>query len=219
MKLEHKARLAVVSWLVATTMTSCTGLSARVDRKALADVPNEELLLLFDAENGVYIARDEADVAARNVVDARAALSKAEAYRRTVAARRTSGATLDAVPVLDLLEQWNEARVAMREAEVHWREVELQTSDLRLWAARARYELEKARLVKEKNPAVGASVDLGRFEGQDREWQAREREAAADVQEAWSAVVTTRALYYERSRQLQERSNGAYGGPWADLLD
>lgn len=200
-------------------VAGCTGLSARVDRGALAEVPNEELLVLFDAENGVYIARDEADLASRNLQDARTALAKARAYRETVAQRRTSGATIDSVPVLDLLGQWNDARIAMREAEVELRDLELATSDTRLWAARARYELEKARLVKDKNPAVGKDIELNDFEAQATAWQARETEAAAKLAEKTAVVVEARARYFELSRQLQQRSGGAYGGPWADLLD
>ena len=49
-------------------LVGCAGLSERVDRSALSAVPNEELLLLFDAENAVYIARDEADLAGRNQI-------------------------------------------------------------------------------------------------------------------------------------------------------
>jgi hypothetical protein len=209
--------LALLTVVVVTA--GCTGLSARVDRGALADVPNEELLVLFDAENGVYIARDEADLASRNLQDARGALAKARAYQKVIAARRTSGATIDSVPVLDLLGLWNDARIAMREAEVELRDVELATSDTRLWAARARYELEKARLVKDKNPAVGKDIELARFEEQATLWQIRETEAAAKVAEKMAIVVEARARYFELSRRLQEQSGGAYGGPWADLLD
>jgi hypothetical protein len=205
--------------MLAGMLTACTGLSTRVDRSALASVPNEELLVLFDAENGVYIARDEAELASRNVVEARSALAKAQAYRAVVAARRTSGSAIDSMTVLDLLGQWNDARIAMREAELRWREVEWRTSDLRLWAARAHYEFEKARLIKEKNPAAGTGVDLERFESQDRQWQQRQQEAAASIDEAFSVVVATRARYFDLSRLLQEQSKGAYGGPWADLLD
>jgi len=205
--------------LVVAAATSCTGLSARVDRAALAAVPNEELLVLFDAENGVYIARDEAELASRNLQDARAALTKARAYEKAIAARRTSGATIDSVSVLDLLGQWNAGRIAMREAEVDLRELEFATSDTRLWAARARYELEKARLVKARNPAVGTDIELKDFEVQAEVWQALEREAATKVAEKTAVVVEARARYFDLSRQLQQQSGGAYGGPWADLLD
>lgn len=204
---------------VAAVAASCTGLSARVARAALAEVPNEELLVLFDAENGVYIARDDAELASRNLQDARAALAKARAYEETIASRRTSGATIDSVSVLDLLGQWNDARIAMREAEVELRELEVATSDTRLWAARARYELEKARLVKVRNPAVGTDIALKDFEAQAATWQALESEAATRVAEKTVVVIAARARYFELSRQLQQRSGGAYGGPWADLLD
>jgi hypothetical protein len=210
---------AAATLLVVAVAASCTGLSARVARTALAEVPNEELLVLFDAENGVYIARDEAELASRNLQDARAALTKARAYEKTIASRRTSGATIDSVPVLDLLGQWNDSRIAMREAEFDLRELEFATSDTRLWSARARYELEKARLVKARNPAVGTGIELKDFEGQAEAWQALEREAATRVAEKTAVVVAARARYFDLSRQLQQQSGGAYGGPWADLLD
>ena len=48
---------------VAGVEASCVGLSHQVDRDLLRAVPNEELLSLFDAENGVYVARDDVDEA------------------------------------------------------------------------------------------------------------------------------------------------------------
>lgn len=204
---------------VVTTSSGCVGLGRRVDRSALAAVPNEELLLLFDAEHAVYIARDEADTAARGLLDARTALTRARNYDEVIDARRDSGAAIDTVAVLELLEQWNDARIAMREAEVELRAIELDGSDVRLWAARARYEREKARLVKEKNPAVGAELDLPAFDEQADDWTRRETEMQKRVDERAAVVVEARAAYFELSRKLQEQSRGAYGGPWADLLD
>lgn len=201
------------------SVSACTGLSARVDRSALNAVPNEELLVLFDAENGVYIARDESELAGRTLQDAKSALERARKYRDVIAARRTSGATIDSVSVLDLLAAWNDERIAMREAEVAWRETELLTSDTRLWAARARYEREKARLVKDKNPSAGKDIDLPRFDEQVVAWGLREKEADAAIAEKNAVVVEKRARYFDLSRRLQEQSAGAYGGPWADLLD
>jgi hypothetical protein len=205
--------------VVVVGSAGCAGLSARVDRGALSAVPNEELLLLFDAENAVYIARDEADLASRNLQDAKAALTRARNYRDVIGERRTSGATIDSVQVLDMLGTWNDARIAMREAEVELREAELSTSDVRLWAARARYEKEKARLVKDKNPAVGKDIELADFDEQVTEWTAKETEALKSLDEKNNVVVERRSAYFTLSRQLQEVSKGAYGGPWADLLD
>lgn len=209
----------VFGLVVAVTLAGCAGLSERVDRSALSAVPNEELLLLFDAENAVYIARDEADLASRNLQDAKLALERARKYSDLITERRTGGATIDSVQVLDLLGQWNDVRITMRQAEVVLREAELSTSDVRLWAARARYEKEKARLVKDKNPAVGKDIEIKDFEEQVKEWTAKETEAQKTLDEKNAAVVESRAQYFALSRQLQEASKGAYGGPWADLLD
>lgn len=211
--------IRIVSVALLLAVSGCAGLSARVDRGALSAVPNEELLVLFDAENSVYIARDESDLAARTLQDAKVALERARTYKDTVAARRTSGASIDSLAVLDLLGAWNDQRIAMREAEVAWRDLELSTSDTRLWAARSRYEREKARLVKDKNPAVGTDIDLAVFDKQVEEWSKREAEADAEITAKNAAVVEARARYFDLSRRLQEASAGAYGGPWADLLD
>ena len=216
--LKRLIMTASLSALLAS-LSACAGLSARVDRGALATVPNEELLVLFDAENGVYIARDEADLAGRTLQDAKGSLQRARSYRDVIAARRTSGASIDSVPVLDLLAAWNDERIAMREAEVALRETELSTSDTRLWAARARYEREKARLVKDKNPSLGKDIDLERFDTQVKEWDEREGAAQAEIAAKNAIVVDKRARYFDLSRRLQEQSAGAYGGPWADLLD
>ena len=200
-------------------LAGCTGLSRRVDRSALSAVPNEELLLLFDAENGVYIARDEADLAGRTWQDAQVALVRARQYRSVINERRTSGASIDSVVVLDLLGQWNDVRIQMREAELQLRASELDTSDVRLWAARARYENEKAILVKERNPLAGTDLKIEDFAEQVRVWTAREAQAQILLNQKDAVVVESRAQYFVLSRRLQEASKGAYGGPWADLLD
>jgi hypothetical protein len=200
-------------------LVSCAGLSQRVDRSALDGIPNEELLVLFDAENAVYIARDEADLAKRNREDALGALARAESYDEVIAERRTSGATIDSVAVLDMLDQWNDARIAMRKGQVRLRDAEIDTSDVRLFAARARYEREKAKLVKDKNPDEGTSIDMADFDAQVKDWDAREKDALDLLKERNDEVSALGAAYFSLSRQLQTASKGAYGGPWADLLD
>jgi hypothetical protein len=211
--------LRVAFVVVTAAGAGCTGLSHRVDRGALAAVPNEELLVLFDAENAVFMARDDVALTGRNVDDAQGALRRARDYRDVIDARRTSGSTIDTLPVLSLLGEWNDARIAMREAELAMREEELDSTEVRLFAARARYEQEKARLVKDKNPEQGAGLELGDFDEQVKEWMTRENEALARIAEKQAVVTATRTTYFELTQRLQTASRGAYGGPWADLLD
>lgn len=213
------ARATVFLAMIACGSSACVGLSHRVDRSLLDQVPNEELLLLFDAENAVYIARDEADLATRNVEDARKARRRAEDYRRVIDERRKSGAAIDSAEVLKLLEEWNDARIEMRSKELALREEELRTSDTRLWAARARYEQAKAKLVKDFNPVGGADVDLVDFEAQVAKWQAREKEVLETLRAREDAMLAARETYIALALRLQQVSRGAYGGPWADLLD
>lgn len=218
---RHARMLACIGVLgaVVTSATACAGLSHRVDRGLLDQVPNEELLLLFDAENAVYIARDEAELSMRNLEDARKALRRALDYRELIGERRKSGAAIDSAQVLQLLEEWNNARIDMREKEVALREEELSTSDVRLWAARARYEHAKAKLVKDFNPAGGTDVDIADFDEQVAKWQVREQEVLVGLKERHDAMLTARETYIALAVQLQTASKGAYGGPWADLLD
>jgi hypothetical protein len=205
--------------LVLVAACACTGLSRRVDRSLLEQVPNEEKLILFDAENGVLIARDEYDVAERARKDAVAALDRARRYRDVIAERRSSGESIDTPDVLQLLEQWNEARIDVRAREVELAEVQRSTADVRLWAARARYERAKAKLVKDFAPEEGNDVQLADFDAQVAEWDGREKEADALVEERRAAVREARAAYDALAAQLSALSKGAYGGPWADLLE
>ena len=212
--------LNVLAAVIAIGLASgCAGLGHRVDRSLLDQVPNEELLLLFDAENAVFIARDEADLAARNLEDAKKALRRANAYKELIGERRKSGAAIDSAQVLQLLEQWNDARIDMRDKEVVLREEELRTSDVRLWAARARYEHAKAKLVKDFNPVGGANIDLKDFDEQVKDWEAKEKEVLLGLKQREDAMLTAREAYIALAVQLQQASKGAYGGPWADLLD
>lgn len=217
--LRGRVPWAVLLALTVATGGGCAGLSHRVDRSLLDQVPNEELLLLFDAENAVYIARDEADLATRNLEDAQKARRRAEEYRSLIDERRKSGAAIDSAQVLQLLEEWNNARIEMRQREVALRQEELSTSDVRLWAARARYEHAKAKLIKDFNPVGGANINLDNFQDQVKGWEEREKEVLADLQAKQEELVAARDIYIQLAVRLQQESRGAYGGPWADLLD
>ena len=197
----------------------CVGLWHRVDRSLLDQVPNEEKLLLFDAENGVYIAKDEMETAERAWRDAERALARAARYRETIQERRKSGAAIDTPQVLALLDEWNEARTRMRRAEVAFVRQKRATAEARLWASRARYERAKALLVKDFNPEGGTSIQVADFDAQVTEMEAREKEQIDLLAAREKEVSDERAIYNELSAKLQALSNGAYGGPWADLVD
>lgn len=211
--------LAASSLLIAAGLAGCAGLWHRVDRSLLDDVPNEEKLLLFDAENGVYIAKDEMETAERALRDAERALARARDYDDVIDARKKSGAVVDTPEVLALLEEWNDARIEVRKAEVAYMKQKRETAEARLWASRARYEHAKAKLVKDHNPEDGTDIDLEGFSGQVTDKEAVEAEKQAALVEREKVVSEKRALYNKLSDQLQKRSNGAYGGPWADLVD
>jgi hypothetical protein len=213
-------RLALVLGFC-VTQGSCAffGLWHRVDRATLELVPNEEKLLLFDAENGVYIARDEMETASRAVKDTERALARAEDYGKVIEARRKSGAAIDTREVLDLLERWNDLRIEMREEELAVAKQRVETSKARLWASRARYERAKALLIKNHVPEEGTSIDMADFDEQVKEYEADEQEALVALEELEKGLSSKRATYIEVSRKLQATSKGAYGGPWADLAD
>lgn len=210
--------MVAVQLALSTTLLGC-GLWHRVDRDDLAKVPNEEKLLLFDAENGVFIAKDERLVAERKLHDAEVALERAEAYADVIDDRRSSGSSIDTDEVLSLLTEWNNARIELREAEIELAEQQLETAEARLWASRARYEHAKALLVKEYNPEEGSSIDIEDFVEQVKDREADEAEEVKLLEEREKAVSEARARYNALSTRLQAASKGAYGGPWADLAD
>lgn len=211
--------LVASSLLLVSALSGCAGLWHRVDRSLLDDVPNEEKLLLFDAENGVYIAKDEMETADRALRDAERALERARGYDDVISARKNSGAVVDTPEVLALLEEWNDARIEVRKAEVAYMQQKRRTAEARLWASRARYEHAKARLVKDHNPEDGTDIDVEGFREQVADKERVEEEQQAALVELEKTVSEKRALYNKLSDQLQQRSNGAYGGPWADLVD
>lgn len=211
--------LTLVAMLALVVPAGCAGLWHRVDRSLLDRVPNEEKLLLFDAENGVYIAKDEMETAERTLGDAERAFARAERYRDVIRERRESGHVIDTQQVLTLLEQWNEARLDMRRAEVEFVRQKRATAEARLWASRARYERAKALLVKDFNPEGGTSIEIPDFDEQVAEKEAREKEEIDKLAAREEEVSDKRAVYNDLSAKLQALSNGAYGGPWADLVD
>jgi hypothetical protein len=209
----------VLLLLTTLALVGCAGLWHRVDRSLLDGVPNEEKLLLFDAENGVYIAKDEMETADRLLGDTERALERAYKYRDIIIERRSSGNVVDTKQVLDLLSDWNDARIEMRKAEVQYMRQKHRAAESRLWASRARYERAKALLVKDFNPEDGTSIEVEDFDGQVADKEEREQEELAELTEKEKAVSEKRAVYNKLSSRLQLASNGAYGGPWADLLD
>ncbi len=195
------------------------GLSHRIDRDLLEQIPNEEKLLLFDAENGVYIAKDEIQDARRAVEDAEHALERAERYDDVIQTRKESGAAIDTPQVINALSEWNAARIELRQAEVAYREQQVSTAESRLWASRARYERAKARLVKDFDPEEGADIDVVDFDEQVKDLEADEQEEQKALDELEKQMQLARGKYNQLSVRLQKMSGGAYGGPWADLAD
>ncbi len=197
--------------------TAC-GLWHRVDRSRLNAIPNDEKLALFDAENGVYIARDEVLTVERAQKDAERALLRARRYRSVIDERKSSAGGVDTPSTLALLEEWNEKRVALRELEVDLVSERLDVAKARLWTARAEYEQAKAKLVKEKDPVEAESIDLEAFAEQLKARQETEAEEVAEMTELEAEVLALRAEYRKLGERLQRESRGAYGGPWADLV-
>jgi|GEM_PF-926288 len=215
----HLKRLMLLAVAVSSLTTMACGLWHRVDRDLLATVPNDEKLLLFDAENGVYIARDEMETAERRLQEAERALLRARKYINVIDQRRDSGSGVDTPEVIQMLEEWNTIRIELRELEVDLADLSRDVAEARLWTARAEYERAKAKLVKDKNPEEGTSLDIESFDDQVKDRQEDEQEEFVGYQEKEAEVLKLRDQYNALSLRLQEASRGAYGGPWADLVD
>ena len=190
----QKLRVGLSILLVSSSVAGC-GLWHRVDRDRLQGIPNDEKLSLFDTENGVYIARDEVATIERAAIDAERALLRARRYRSVIEERKSSAGGVDTPSTLALLEEWNEARVQLRELEIDLVDAQAEVAKARLWTARAEYEQAKAKLVKEKDPESGESIDLEAFAEQLDSRVEDESKAAEEMAEVEATVLEKRAVY------------------------
>ncbi len=106
----------------------------------------------------------------------------------------------------------------MREFEIDLVDEQIDVARARLWTARAEYEEAKAKLVKDKDPVNGESIDLESFAEQLKARQEDEAAEEAEMLEIEAEVLAQRANYRQLGERLQRESRGAYGGPWADLV-
>ena len=208
--------LCFVGFLPWSGTTGC-GLRHRVDRSLLDSLPNDEKLLLFDAENGVLIAKDEIASAEQRIENSRRALDRSKRDRSVLRQRQKSDAALDSKEVSALLQEWSKARIKLREEEVELGHLQRELAHAALWTARARYERAKALLVRERNAAEAEALELRPFDEQLARFEEEERAEKEKYRERDGEAQALRDAYHVLSRRLQEASGGAYGGPWADL--
>jgi hypothetical protein len=205
-------RALLCCWLAVGVLTGC-GLRHRVDRDLVETIPPEDKLALFDAENDVLIAKDEREAALTDKEDAERSVEDAE--RDVSSIRKRADAERD--PRLKkLLSVWADRKIEWREAEVDLCKARRDAADEVLMAARARYERTKAQIVKERVPRKATDIDLKDFTEQVKDRESDAADARKDVDKARAERDKKRAAYDVTSRQLQQLSGGAYGGPWAD---
>lgn len=204
--------LLVAALAVVTSSTGC-GLRYRVDRSDLDRIPPEDKLGLFDAENDVLIAKDEMAAAKADKEDTRKALSDAESQASLLQKRASSEKD---PKIAGLLRKWATQKLEWRKADVALAEARADAADAVLMAARARYERAKAVVMKERAPRLATGISIKDFDGQLKD---RDQDAASgrkNTERVRAERDRKRASYDDVSRELQQLSGGAYGGPWAD---
>ena len=191
-RVSRAALPATLATLLGLAGVCGCGLSQTVERQLLRDLTVEQKLVLFEAENEVYIARDE-----REALRLRA--QELERQRQRLA-QRLIDAQGDAY--LDSKEAWLEARLEVQQDMV--------------MVARAKLELAKAELVNRANVRGADGIDPDEFTEQVDAWVAHVREQQQELEAYEARQEKARQDWLSRRDELLDMSGGAYGSPWAE---
>jgi hypothetical protein len=195
------------------------GLRHTVDRSLLRNVPIEDRLALFDAENDFLIVEDERD---RHVQRIRSLKRGIDDAKRLVQEAQSDGARARtkrdnaAAEVARLAEASYEYKVEYLEEALGYARARLKAHGLQVDGARARYELAKARVV-EKNKLEGAEdVKLAEFESQAEEHAAATRTTEEALTARKAEVLEARNAWTAAQEKLRDASGGGLGNAWID---
>jgi len=200
-------------------LTGCSDLSYTVPRAAVRELPIERKLKLFDAENDLYIALDEAEALERNLQALREQRQRARHQRENAegdgerAEKRHDAHGVEvaelAIDVLGLkLDYLDEERGLARER--------LEVQDDLVIVARAKLELAKAQEAKEANVVGSEDIDLADFTAQVDDCSARARAAQEALAEREKEVAEVKARWLAERQKLEKASGGGLGNPWVE---
>lgn len=189
----------------------------RVDGSVLEKITVENRLLLFDAENELDIALDAKD----QVLDELERLERAHSRTKQVVeetereAEKLRGQD-DRARITELRTLVEKARLAHIEAKQNSAKVQLRRQDKALVLALARFELAKARLVKQNNVPGAADLKIEDFEKQVEDYRTQLEDTNPELEEAEARVEEQEEAWSLAASQLREESGGAFGSRWLD---
>lgn len=213
------ARYVTWSLVLAGGLAACGPLSHTIDRELLRDVSVENKLILFDAENDVSIALDERENLRRQIMDLRQDIRDAEAqileansdrdrYSEKGDQQRVTVSEL-AVDVYELKIDWLEERIGLARER-------LSMQDRLIMVAAAKYELAKAKLVKNYNVRGAGDLELIDYEEQVDDHVEQAKSSQGDLTEAEAVVAEAEKVWQAKREELRKASGGGQGTAWAD---
>ncbi len=212
-------RSACIAILVGSLVLSGCGLTYMVDRDVLLNIALEHKVGLFDAENDVSIAVDAREAIQNEIRESRRDIEYAEAQIAEAISdgeRAAQKGEWDKVELADLAGEVFELKIDFLEEHIDYLYEKRGLQDLIIVVANAKFELEKAKLVKKINVRGSESVDLEDFEWQVDDKVESARAAQEDLMVTGQEVEEVKQLWVDRRDQLSQKSGGGIGSPWAE---
>ncbi len=208
-----------VAACVALMGASACGLGYTVQRDMLKQIAIEYKLTLFDAENDVSIAMDERDKIQREIRlvykdkhATQAQIEEAESDEERAAEK--GDATAEAVA--EYAAEVFEMRIDYLDMRIDFLRARKKGQDGIVAVALAKYELEKATLVKKNNVRGSEDIDLADFKEQVSDYVERAQDFQLDLDELAQEVEAEKQAWLVEREKLSKMSGGGIGSTWVE---
>ena len=209
-------RLSLSGLLLCTT--AC-GLAHTIDRDMLAGVTVENKLLLFDAENDLAIADDQREMVRRQIREAyrdvrlsEEQIEEAESDYERANAKNDQESMRIALMAEDVFEM----KIDYLNAYIGYLRDRYTAQNGLVRVAASKYELAKAKLVKQNKVKGSADIDIEDFEEQVSDQVQAAQNEKLDLEETLKEVNQIREAWLAEREKLREASGGGLGSPWAE---
>lgn len=211
-------RLQLVAPFIFCGLGAC-GLAHTVDRDLLRAMTIEQKLLLFDAQNEVAITLDEREELRQDIAELKLDRQKvARAIRDAEedADRADDKGDVQAEQISNLAAEVFELQSDYLDEALTYARDRLAAHEQMVKVAHAKFELAKARLVKDNNLPGASSIDLEDFEEQVDSAVEDAQEERAELKEQQTEVDNAKKAWLQQREVLNKKSGGALGNPWVD---
>lgn len=218
-RVSRAALPATLATLLGLAGVCGCGLSQTVERQLLRDLTVEQKLVLFEAENEVYIARDEREalrLRAQELERQRQRLAQRLIDAQGDGERAEAKGDQKGVEVAQLRQEVLQLQQAYLDSKEAWLEARLEVQQDMVMVARAKLELAKAELVNRANVRGADGIDPDEFTEQVDAWVAHVREQQQELEAYEARQEKARQDWLSRRDELLDMSGGAYGSPWAE---